>query len=109
LTGRLVPVKKLAVLAEADLLLSSIASAGYVGMLQGDYEIVQGVHAIVTGEMQDTGKKNGSASTTGAGQPQLGAWFGVGWFFFTHFDARFDLVIRQKADSFVASQIHYYF
>jgi hypothetical protein len=109
LTGRSAPIKQpLVFLGEADLLLTTTRSPGYVGMVQADYEIIQGLHGIVTGELQDLGKV-GSTSKAGSGEPQLGAWFGVGWFFFTHFDARFDVVLRQQSTSFLASQIHYYF
>jgi hypothetical protein len=109
LTGRFGPIPKLAILAEADLLIQSFASAGYVGMVQGDYEIIQGLHGMLTGEIQDPGKMAGLATKPGNGEPQLGAWLSVNWFFFTHFDARVDFVLRQQASSFLASQIHYYF
>ena len=42
LTARYSPVKPLVLLAEADALLSSETDLGYVGLLQVDYELVQG-------------------------------------------------------------------
>ncbi|HVU01652.1 MAG TPA: hypothetical protein VHE30_07870 [Polyangiaceae bacterium] len=117
LTARVAPLPELAVLAEADLLLgtetpktgASISTTGYVGMVQADYEFIQGFHGLVTGEVVDTGKPNskGAVAIAGAGKPQFGAWFSVGWFFFTHFDARVDFVVRDEKS--IQSQIHYYF
>lgn len=110
-TARLVPVAPIAVLVEADVLLSTPAKPGYVGMVQADYEFVQGLHAILTGEVLDAGKPKDAAVATlaGAGKPEVGGWLSVGWFFFTHFDARVDLVMRQEAAPSIQSQIHYYF
>jgi len=110
LTGRLSPVEHLAVLAEADVLLSNQTTTGYVGMLQGDYELVQGLHASATGEIEDLGKSNvaGTPSLKGAGEAKLGGWLTLGWFFFTHFDARVDVVFRQQEPTTLLSQIHYY-
>lgn len=109
LTGRLAPIEPLAILAEADLLLRSDQSAGYVGMVQADYEFIQGLHGLVTGEIQDQGKVSGAPSVTGFGKPMLGAWLSVGWFFFTHFDARIDVVFRDLAPATIQSQVHWYF
>src|SRR5262249_28382503 len=97
------------ILAEMDLLLSNQTTAGYVGMLQGDYEFVQGVHAMLTGEILDAGRLNGtSANAPGAGEPKLGGWVTLNWFFFTHFDARVDLVVRKLEPVTILSQIHMY-
>ena len=110
LTGRVAPITPLVFLAEGDLLLSSVASAGYVGMLQADYEMIQGLHLMGTGEIQDTGKPNGtSTSAPGSGEPQFGGWLTVNWFFFTHFDVRVDLVVRQNNATALQSQFHFYF
>lgn len=111
LTGRIVPVAPLALLIEGDALLSTAASAGYVGMLQADYEVIQGLHLMGTGEIQDTGKLNapGAGVSPGAGENQLGGWLSVNWFFFTHFDVRVDMVFRQSTAPALQSQFHYYF
>jgi hypothetical protein len=109
LTARWAPLAPLAVLAEADVLFSSASSAGYAGLLQLDYEVVSGLHGLVTGEALDSGKRDGVAALPGAGDPRLGAWLSVGWFFFTHFDVRADLVLRQEAPVTFQSQVHFYF
>jgi hypothetical protein len=109
LTGRVAPIAPLAILAEADLLLSSVTNAGYVGMLQADYEAIQGLHFMGTGEIQDNGAPKAGSSSRGNGQAQFGGWLSVGWFFFTHFDARVDLVVRQDSPVTLQSQVHYYF
>lgn len=108
-TARLGLLPPLAVLAEADVLLASSRSAGYVGMVQADYEFVQGFHALVTGEVLDAGRPSGIASATGAGNPAFGTWLSFGWFFFTHFDMRADLVLRQGVPVTAQTQLHYYF
>jgi hypothetical protein len=110
LTGRIAPVTPLAILVEGDALLSSVASFGYVGMLQADYELIQGLHFMGTGEILDNGKPNTSGtSTPGQGKPQLGGWLSMGWFFFTHLDARVDFVARQNTAPTIQAQMHYFF
>jgi hypothetical protein len=109
LTGRVAPIKELAILAEADVLLSTATTAGYVGMLQADYEVTQGLHFIGTGEIVDRGKFPKDPPGVGAGQAQFGGWLSAGWFFFTHFDARVDLVVRQNTPVTLQAQMHYYF
>lgn len=119
LTARYSPIVPLAILAEADVLLSDQTSAGYAGMLQADYEIVQGLHGMLTGEIVDYGKLNsipGAApgtpppeSAPGAGEPKLGGWISLAWFFFTHFDARIDFVVHKDEPARLYSQIHWYF
>jgi hypothetical protein len=110
LTGRIAPITPLAILIEGDALLSSISKVGYVGMLQADYELIQGLHFMATGEILDNGKLNAAPdSVTGFGKPQLGGWLSAGWFFFTHFDARVDIVVRQNTPTTLQAQMHYYF
>jgi len=109
LTGRIAPIKDLAILAEADVLLSSATTFGYVGMLQADYEVIQGLHLIGTGEILDRGKFPRDAPAVGTGKPQFGGWLSAGWFFFTHFDARVDVVVRQNSPVTIQAQMHYYF
>jgi hypothetical protein len=109
LTGRIAPIKDLAILAEADVLLSTATTFGYVGMLQADYEVIQGLHFIGTGEILDRGKFPKDAPGVGAGKPAFGGWLSAGWFFFTHFDARVDIVFRQNSPTTLQAQMHYYF
>lgn len=81
---------RLAVLTEADLLLASFerepTRAGFVGLLQGDYEFVQGVHGIATLE--------GLRRPQAAAEWGLGTWVSAAWFFLPHFDVRADVVRR---------------
>ncbi|MBM4362905.1 MAG: hypothetical protein FJ104_09515 [Deltaproteobacteria bacterium] len=108
-TLRAAPLRDLVLLAEADALLTTGLGAGYVGMLQADYEVLRGLHGMVTGEIVDAGKPEAVPGGPGAGEPRLGAWASVGWFFFTHFDWRADLVVRQDSPVTFQSQLHYYF
>jgi hypothetical protein len=109
LTGRFAPLKlPLVVMAETDLLISSATGTGYVGLLQADYEVVRGFHGMLTGEIQNTGNF-GEQVTIGQGEAQVGGWISLAWFFFTHFDARLDLVFRKDTPTFLASQAHFYF
>jgi hypothetical protein len=79
-----------------------------------DWEFVQGLHAMVTGEVLDQGESAAAnvSSTTGHGQPKFDQWLTFAWFFFTHFDFRTDLIISEPtgvAPVTVLSQFHYYF
>jgi len=81
------PVKPLVLLAEADLLAEASEGAptgtGFVGMLQADVEVTQGLHLMATGEAWKP--------PTGFGT-LVGAWGSLVWFFLPHFDTRLDLV-----------------
>ena len=45
----------------------------------------------------------------GAGEPKVGAWISLAWFFFTHFDARIDVVVHKDEPTRLYSQLHWYF
>jgi hypothetical protein len=112
LTARYSPVKPLVLMAEGDYLLSTQRRPGYVGMLQADLEFAQGFHGMLTGEMLDQGKlttEAGIAPAKGAGDPKFGGWVTFNWFFYTHFDMRVDLVIRELEPVTLLTQLHYYF
>jgi len=85
--GRYNPVKPLVLLAEADLLAAAeeaqTTTTGYVGMLQADAEVTQGLHIMATGEVL---KAPGDYGTS------AGLWGSVVWFFLPHFDTRVDVV-----------------
>jgi hypothetical protein len=51
----------------------------------------------------------GIQEQVGAGKAQLGGWLTFNWFFFTHFDMRMDLILRQETPTTFLSQLHYYF
>jgi hypothetical protein len=95
-------------LAEADALITTQRDAGYVGFAQLDYEITQGLHLMVTGEILDQGydKLNGGAYTLGNGQPELGAWGTVDWFCLPHVEVRMDAFSRQNDDTTILGQLH---
>ena len=98
-----------ALLGEMDLLTNSTTDLGYVGFLQGDYEMVQGVHGMLTGEVMDQGfPKNGEAldleKTKGQGKPDVGVWISAAWFFLPHLDLRVDAIVRQ--DFTLLTQFH---
>jgi hypothetical protein len=99
-----------ALLGEMNLLTDSTRELGYVGFLQGDYEIVQGVHGLLTGEILNQGyPKNGEAlqivRSPGNGQAQFGAWISAAWFFLPHLDMRLDAIIR-GSDFTLLTQLH---
>ncbi len=88
--GRYSPFESLVVSTEVDLLATSQQSigtkAGYAGVLQLDFEPIQGVHAI--------GALEGYAQDYPASGAAAGQWIGVDWFFAPHLDARADFVNR---------------
>ncbi len=114
LTMRWAPFKRLSFLGEMDSLFRTNRNAGYVGFLQGDYEPIQGLHLIVTGEILDEGLPVVAAgeptpvSEPGLGLPKGGAWIGLDWFFYRQFEFRTDLVLRQNEPLTVLGQLHFY-
>jgi hypothetical protein len=98
-----------ALLGEMDLITNSTTKLGYVGFLQGDYEIVQGLHAMLTGEVHDRGyPKNGTqdqiAVAPGLGKPEFGFWASAQWFFLPHLDVRVDAI--KRSDFTLLTQLH---
>jgi len=93
LFGRYAPVGWVTLLSEADFTLYSqppnINALGVVGMLQADFEPIQGLHAIATGEWLDR-----KLATDGL---SYGAWGSVAWFFAPHADLRADAVWQSLA------------
>lgn len=87
---RWAPVQPLVVLAEADVLAWTTPGAadrvGYAALVQGDWEPIQGVHVMLTGESAHTGQQRG---------PSFGAWLSAAWYFFSHFELRLDNVVRR--------------
>ena len=76
------------VLAEANLLVQTADNVatdwGGVGFLQADWEAIQGLHLIFTGEALRQRYVN-----------SYGAWFSVSWFFFTYCEARIDVTFNE--------------
>jgi len=87
---RSVPLANVVIMAEGDWVYQSLQwqghRGGYAGFVQVDWELVQGVHVMGTGEMM-----NGGA----AGEPpSVGGWFSSVWFFAPHADIRLDEVYQ---------------
>ena len=110
--GRAALADWLVVLGEADLLMTSGASTGYTGFVQFDTEIIQGLHFMVTGEVLNQGLFGTESPTNpkspGSGEPRLGGWVSLDWFFYHQFEFRIDLVQRQEADTQLLGQLHFY-
>jgi hypothetical protein len=100
---------------EADALHSSRRDLGYVGFIQADLELVQGLHFGATGEILDQGyirttKADGTDvdRETGLGKPRLGAWGTIDWFFLPHWEVRADAIFRQDSGFAALGQLHVY-
>jgi hypothetical protein len=108
--GRVTVFDPLALLLEANLINDSSRTLGYVGFAQADFEIMQGLHAIVTGEVLNLGqsvkdKYDGVPTIKGAGKPALGGWLSAAWFFLPHLDMRIDATFR-PGGMVLLSQLH---
>ena len=107
---RIAVADPLALLGEFDLITDSTKDIGYTGFLQGDYEIIQGLHGMLTGEILNGGypksaEVQGIPKAAGAGKPGFGMWISAAWFFLPHLDLRVDGILR--SDGFtVFSQLH---
>jgi hypothetical protein len=110
LFARAAPWRALALTAEADLVVNpsgQVDAHGLATMLQADYEVLSGVHVMVTGETQDL---------AGHGGLSVGGWAGVGWFLASHTDLRLDFMQRSEvfgnqriAEQAWMLQLHVYF
>jgi len=101
----------LVVLAEMDVVARAPKDApnqlGHATLVQADLEVVQGVHAMVTGETHDPG---GEPS-----EPSWAGWLTVDYFFLPHAEVRVD-GIRQKrslgptsvTSNALMAQLHFY-
>lgn len=98
--ARAVVIEPVVVSGEFDLLTRTGASVGYTGLLQVDYEVLQGLHVTGSGELLDEGLATGG---------KFGGWVGALWFPIPHVDVRFDLVARQDSPFTVQTQAHLYF
>jgi hypothetical protein len=113
LNARLGFSSQLSVLAEADVIKEAGRGFGYVGFLQPDYEPIQGVHLMLTGEVLNPGQLQlddaDAQQAADSVTTRYGLWGSVMWYFATHFDLRVDLVSRQEAPLAVQTQLHFYF
>jgi hypothetical protein len=84
--GRYTPIRPLVLLAEANLLAAAEnagTTTGWVGMLQADVEVTQGLHLIGTTEALKAPNAYGTSAEL---------WGSLVWFFLPHFDTRLDLI-----------------
>lgn len=113
---RITVAEPFVVFVEANALHRSRRELGYVGFVQLDYEVVQGLHLGATGEILDNGYSQLEDANTGLdiarapgfGEPRLGGWLTVDWFFLPHMEARIDAILRQEDDFTLLGQFHVY-
>jgi hypothetical protein len=83
---------KVVLLGEADLLLNSLGAnpmaVGYTGLLQADYEPIQGLHLMATAETLQQG--------VGGLGPAVGGWLSALWFVAPHTELRLDWINRSQ-------------
>jgi len=113
---RMTLAEPLVVFGEANLLTNSRRDLGYVGLLQADYEVTQGLHLIGSAEILDQGYKFArptaasapSLIVPGAGKPNYGFWAGADWYFFSHMSLRVDAIFRRTDPTTILAQLHVY-
>jgi hypothetical protein len=107
-TARYVLAQPFVLLAEADLLKTTGAGLGYVGMATLDYEPLRGLHFSLTGEVLDHGKLPGTA-WLGRGELHPRAWLTADWFLAPHLELRGDFVLRGgERGELLQLQLHMY-
>lgn len=88
--ARWAPWTPLVLMTEVDFVAQSPDGAptqtGLATMLQADYEVLQGLHFIATGETNDPGQQGIS----------VGGWLTAAWFIAPHLDIRLDLMERSE-------------
>lgn len=105
LFARYAPGTQVALLAEADLLAWQSAgemSLGYAGLFQADWEPLQGLHFLGTGEV---GLGRGETG------PTFGGWASVAWYALPHVELRLDNIVRQRPTTTELShllQLHFF-
>jgi hypothetical protein len=91
--ARWAPVDTLAVLLEADFLVwqvpQKVDRLGFATFLQGDFELIQGLHVLGTIETAHSG--------SGERGPSLGIWGSIVWNFFPHMEFRIDNIVRRMS------------
>ncbi len=105
LFGRFAPFDKLALLAEVDFLAwqtnGLLDRLGFAGLLQGDYDLMQGLHLMVTAEAAHTG--------SGERGPSLGGWLSAAWYPLPHLELRVDNILRRRSSPGIEATFEYTF
>lgn len=107
LFARVAPVESLAILAEADFLAWTSPPAadrlGFAAWLQGDLELMQGLHVLLSLESAHRG------DTSGLG---LGGWLSAAWYFAPHCEFRIDNILRKQGtgalDYSLVAMLHFF-
>ncbi len=110
--GRLAPWRPLVLSLEADVTHVSRSGLGgelgFVGLLQADLELTQGLHLVALGELSVPAFRQVN-SGQGLG---VGGWAGAWWFFAPHSDVRVDFITRREPDGALhlslLAQLHFY-
>jgi hypothetical protein len=93
LFARFAPTDTFAILAEANFLAwqspDALDKIGFASMLQGDFELFQGLHLVGTFEAGHTGNKEQG--------PSIGGWLSVAWYALPHLEIRIDNVIKKNS------------
>jgi len=92
-TARWSPTEPLALLAEVDFLAwqqpTRLDRLGFAALLQGDYEVMQGLHLVAALE----GKHEGQ----GERGPSVGGWLSAAWYVLPHVEVRLDGILRRTS------------
>jgi len=111
LTVRAAPFDNFTIQGEINALFRTNADAGYVGFVQANYEPLQGLHFLLTGEVLDEGLPIASPApdaSPGLGQSAFGGWLSLDWFFYRQFEFRTDAIVRSNDPLTVLGQLHFY-
>ncbi|MBN2195643.1 MAG: hypothetical protein JW751_22675 [Polyangiaceae bacterium] len=110
LFARAVFGRGMTLIAEVDATHTSLDGVGYVGFVQVDLELTQGLHFLGTGETLLTGHQPQSwgPPPTAAGEPRYGGWLSIDWYFLPQMSARIDGIARQDEPFTFYSQLHVY-
>jgi hypothetical protein len=105
---RWAPVEMLALMGELDLTVkqspNTLDKLGHASWLQADFEVVQGLHLMLTGETVSRGN-------TGEGVG-VGGWAGVAWYALPHTEFRLDGIVRRAPagamSEAIVAQVHFF-
>jgi hypothetical protein len=88
--ARYSPIEPLIFIGEFDWTYHSLTwnghRSGFAAYLQGDYEMLRGVHFMLTGESKNDGRPDEP--------PSFGGWISGAWFFAPHADFRIDNIFQ---------------